>query len=448
LVRIAIKSRQLPYSCPIFAGYFPGILEKIYCSIITIGDELLIGQTLDTNSAWMARELNRKGIPLRRRVAVGDEPDAITAALDEERRYSDVLLLTGGLGPTSDDITKEVLCKYFGTRLIVNEGLRQKLIRLFESRGLPLLESNLQQAEVPESCIIIPNEQGTAPGMWFERDGKVFVSMPGVPLEMEAMMTSVVLPRLTERFHTPEIIHRTLITSGMGESFVAKRLEDFEKQLPDAVRLAYLPSYGYLKLRLTGFSGGDISMKELVSHHFSMLEQQLGDILVASEDISISAVAGKLLAENRRTLAVAESCTGGCIANMLTQVPGSSAYFKGAIVAYDNEVKFKVLGVDRSMVMARGVVSEETVKQMAAGARELLQTDYALASSGIMGPGGASEQKPVGTTWIAIADGQELITRKFQFRFNREHNIRSASIQAILLLIERMRHPAESSNRK
>ncbi len=413
--------------------------HPVNCSILTIGDELLIGQTLDTNSAWMARQLNLEGIWLKRRISVGDDAAAITAALDQEREYSDLILITGGLGPTSDDITKEVLSHYFSSPLEVNLPLRQKLREYFERRGLPVLASNLRQADLPRDCLAISNERGTAPGMWFEREGKVFVSMPGVPAEMEAMMIREVLPRLRKRFGAPEILHRTILTAGQGESFVANRLEGFEKQLPPQIKLAYLPSFGYLKLRLTAFSPGFPDAFRVLEEQANLLARELSDLLLAREDISIGAVAGRLLLGLNATLSTAESCTGGQIANLITQVPGSSAYYRGSVVAYHDQIKTSLLGVYPELLAAHGAVSPETVDAMARGTRQLLGTDYCLATSGIMGPDGGTPEKPVGTVWMAACSGTQYLTRKIQLRFDREHNIQAASNQALLLLLELFR---------
>lgn len=406
-------------------------MEKVTASIITIGDELLIGQTIDTNSAWIAQQLNAIGIVLQRRVAVGDDKTAITTALDEESGRSHLILLTGGLGPTADDITKPLLCEYFGGKLVQNEAALQNLLQLFESRGLPILERNLQQAMVPDVCTVIQNKRGTAPGMWFEREGRVFVSMPGVPHEMKGMMIDFVLPQLRVRFQTPAIIHRTLVTAGQGESFVAERLAEFEQQLPAHIKLAYLPGYGLLKLRLTAMGAGERVLEAEVDNHFKQLQNILADIAVANEDIGLEVVVGRLLKARGQNLGLAESCTGGYIAHKITLVPGCSAYFKGSIVSYANEVKTGVLKVAQSVMDASGAVSEETVKQMLAGALHLLQTDYAIAVSGIMGPDGGSAEKPVGTVWMAVGNRHRTLTRRFHFRFDRERNIQLTASVAL-----------------
>lgn len=406
-----------------------------HCSIITIGDELLFGLTTDTNSSWMASELNQAGFRVIRRIAVGDDPDAIIMALKDESLRSEIILVTGGLGPTSDDITREVLCVFFGDSLVMNEPLKKRIEMHFESLGLPILESNLRQAMVPKTCNMIPNEQGTAPGIWFDRDGRVYVAMPGVPHEMEEMMIREVIPRLRKRFIPSEIIHRTLITTGQGESFVAERLKGFEKQLPEEIKLAYLPSYGFLKLRLTGLGSKKSSLQIRMEEHFARLIGILNDIILAQEDISIGEIAGRMLKQQAATVGTAESCTGGYIAHLLTQIPGSSAYFRGGVISYADELKTDLLGIDNRIIRNQGAVSEDTVKAMAKGALIKLKTDYILAVTGIMGPGGGTLEKPVGTLWIAAANREKVLTRCYQLKYDRKNNIRIASFHALKQLI-------------
>ena len=406
-----------------------------HCSIITIGDELLFGLTTDTNSSWMASELNQAGFRIIRRIAVGDDPDAIIMALKDESLRSEIILVTGGLGPTSDDITREVLCVFFGDSLVMNEPLKKRIEMHFESLGLPILESNLRQAMVPKTCNMIPNEQGTAPGIWFDRDGRVYVAMPGVPHEMEEMMIREVIPRLRKRFIPSEIIHRTLITTGQGESFVAERLKGFEKQLPEEIKLAYLPSYGFLKLRLTGLGSKKSSLQIRMEEHFARLIGILNDIILAQEDISIGEIAGRMLKQQAATVGTAESCTGGYIAHLLTQIPGSSAYFRGGVISYADELKTDLLGIDNRIIRNQGAVSEDTVKAMAKGALIKLKTDYILAVTGIMGPGGGTLEKPVGTLWIAAANREKVLTRCYQLKYDRKNNIRIASFHALKQLI-------------
>lgn len=406
-------------------------MEKILASIITIGDELLIGQTIDTNSAWIAQQLNAIGIWVHRRVAVGDTREAILRALDEEGSLSSLILITGGLGPTADDITKPVLCGYFGGVLVQNEEALQNVLRIFEGRGLPTLQRNLDQALVPDTCIVVPNKRGTAPGMWFEQNGKIFISMPGVPYEMQGMMLDYILPRLPEIYDAPAVLHQTLLTSGMGESFVAERIVDFETALPPNIKLAYLPSYGLLKLRLTAFGKDKLTTALALTQQFTALKSLLADITVDEEDIPIGAVLGKLLKARGQTVATAESCTGGYIAHLLTLIPGSSAYFQGGVVSYANEVKHAVLNVPEATLAAHGAVSEAVVLAMVNGVLDKMKTDYAIAVSGIMGPDGGSPEKPVGTVWVAVGDKKRQTAVKYQLRYDRKHNIEMTAAYAI-----------------
>lgn len=406
-------------------------MEKILASIITIGDELLIGQTIDTNSAWIAQQLNAIGIWVHRRVAVGDTREAILRALDEEGSLSSLILITGGLGPTADDITKPVLCDYFGGVLVQDEAALQNVLRIFEGRGLPTLQRNLDQALVPDTCTVVPNKRGTAPGMWFEQNGKIFISMPGVPYEMQGMMLDYILPRLPEIFDAPAVLHQTLLTSGMGESFVAERIVDFETALPPHIKLAYLPGYGLLKLRLTAFGKDKLTTALALTQQFNTLRSLLTDITVDDEDIPIGAVLGKLLKARGQTVATAESCTGGYIAHLLTLIPGSSAYFQGSVVSYANEVKQAVLNVPEAMLAAHGAVSEAVVLAMVNGVLDTMKTDYAIAVSGIMGPDGGSPEKPVGTVWVAVGDQHRQTAVKYQLRYDRKHNIEMTAAYAI-----------------
>jgi nicotinamide-nucleotide amidase len=392
-------------------------------SIITIGDELLIGQVIDTNSAWMAQELNRAGFWVNRRLAIGDGRVDILQALEEESARSEIILITGGLGPTADDITKPVLCEYFHTTLVVDNAALQNVKDIF-TRVLkrPLLERNLKQAEVPASCQVIQNKRGTAPGMLFEKDGKIFVSMPGVPHEMKGMMTQDVIPFLRNRLKTNFISHRTLLTAGVGESSLADHIEDFELGLPPEIKLAYLPNYGMVRLRLTLNVPERGTWEDRLEGLFSDLKKRVAEWMVTDEDITLQEAIGKLLISKKQTLSTAESCTGGYVAALITSIPGSSAYFKGSVIAYDNEVKKNLLGVDPVILSNEGAVSEETVRAMVRGAIQILGTDYAIATSGILGPGGGSEIKPVGTVWIAAGNASQIITQKLWFRFDRQRN--------------------------
>jgi nicotinamide-nucleotide amidase len=409
--------------------------DRVYASIITIGDELLIGQTIDTNSAWMGQELNKLGIWVKRRVAVGDVWDEIWNALDEESRQAQIILITGGLGPTADDITKPLLAQYFGGRMIVDEGALQNVKNIFEKYiKRPMLEVNLKQAEVPDVCTVIENKRGTAPGMWFEKEGTVFISMPGVPNEMKGMMMDFVLPRLPKIFPLKGVVHRTLLTAGIGESYLADRIKDFENALPHHIKLAYLPNAGMVRLRLTGTGNDENEIIGTVDALFLELQSQLQDVMVINEDKTLEEAIGIMLTKYEKTVATAESCTGGYISHLITSVPGSSRYFIGGIVSYDNSIKENVLGVNPDTLDNYGAVSEETVWQMATAAKELMKTDYAIAVSGIMGPGGGSAEKPVGTVWVAVAGRSTTTTKKFQARYDRYRNIEVTAINALNML--------------
>lgn len=405
--------------------------QKVVASIITIGDELLIGQTIDTNSAWMAQQLNAMGIWVHRRVAIGDVKEAIVKALDDESAVSPIILITGGLGPTADDITKPTLAQYFGGTLVRDEATFKQVMEFFESRGLPPLQRNMDQALVPDVCKVLHNKRGTAPGMWFEKDGKVFVSMPGVPYEMKGLMEDHVLPRLKEYFQTPVVVHQTLIIAGMGESFVAERLIDFEAQLPANIKLAYLPSLGTIKLRLTAHGKDKLSTAASLSMQFHQLKEILADIVVAEHDQPMAEVIGQLLAAKGKTVGTAESCTGGFIAHSITLVPGSSAWYRGSVISYANEIKTRILGVQPATLAAHGAVSEAVVKEMVRGALAHLQTDYVIAVSGIMGPDGGTPEKPVGTVWVGVGSATETVAAKFQLRYDRYLNIQMTAAYAM-----------------
>ena len=404
-------------------------------SIITIGDELLIGQVIDTNSAWMAQQLNKSGIRVNRRVAVGDVWDEIWNALDEESKHADIILITGGLGPTADDITKPLLCKYFGGKLTVNEQALQNVTVLFEKIfKRPLTERNIKQAEVPDVCTVIQNKRGTAPGMIFEKNGKIFISMPGVPHEMKGMMESDVIPLLSSMFEVPYITHRTLMTFGIGESMIADRIQDYEENLPAHIKLAYLPNYGMVRLRLTASGKDKQGIDQEVDNLFATLQELVSDHIVTNCDEKMEEVVAKLLAQQQKTLSTAESCTGGFIAHLLTSIPGSSVFYKGSIVSYSNEIKKELLDVMDQTLEEKGAVSEEVVIQMVKGALKQLKTDYAVAVSGIMGPDGGTPEKPVGTAWMAAGNNREIITQKLHFRFERQLNIQLTAVNALNLL--------------
>jgi nicotinamide-nucleotide amidase len=412
-------------------------MEKINASIITIGDELLIGQVVDTNSAWMAQRLNDIGVWLHHRVAVGDVKEDILRALDEEGERSHIILITGGLGPTADDITKPVLCEYFGGKLVMDEATLEHVTYLFQhvfKRPMPLLDRNRKQAEVPDVCTVLKNDRGTAPGMLFEKSGKLFISLPGVPMEMQGIMQKHVLPLIQQRFHIPHIGHRTLITFGIGESMLADLIQQWEEALPTFIKLAYLPNFGMVRLRLTAMHADKNIAEEALNNQFAQLKILVKEFLVVDEDITMEKYIGQLLRAQNKTLATAESCTGGNIAHLITSIAGSSDYFIGSVVSYDNSIKENVLHVPPDTLQSVGAVSEETVIAMVKGALELMQTDYAVATSGIMGPGGGSDEKPVGTVWIAVGNKEKIETKKIWSRYDRNRNIEVASVNALNLL--------------
>jgi nicotinamide-nucleotide amidase len=406
----------------------------VYASIVTIGDELLIGQVIDTNSAWMATELNKAGIWVRRRVAIGDDGGEIIRALNEESKNADVILITGGLGPTADDITKPVLCEYFGGKMIVDSGALENVKQIFARLNRPMLASNLKQAEVPDTCTVIQNKRGTAPGMWFEKDGKIYVSMPGVPHEMKGMMMDYVIPKLPHYFKMPFIVSKTLLTAGIGESFLSELIKGFEEHLPTSLKLAYLPNYGMVRLRLTGIGNEKEEIESALQQQFELLKTLVTEYLVTDQDDAMHVVVSKLLKQKNKTLSTAESCTGGYIASLLTSEPGASQFFMGSIVSYSNNIKKEVLGVSQQTLDNAGAVSEETVQQMVKGALALLKTDYVAAVSGIMGPDGGSAEKPVGLVWVAVGDHEKTITQKFNFRFDRRRNIELTANNTLNLL--------------
>lgn len=409
-------------------------MQNVKATIITIGDELLIGQTIDTNSAWMAQQLNKLGIDVFRRIAVADAEDDIRLALDEEIPRASIILITGGLGPTSDDITKPFLCKYFGGKMVINDKVLAHVNELFAIRNRPFLEINKKQAEVPDVCTVLYNEMGTAPGMLFEKDGKWIISMPGVPFEMQGIMTNEVLPRLTTRYKSNVIIHRNIITSGEGESFIAETLKDVEAAMPDHIKISYLPAPGVVKLRLTG-KGTD---RERIESELSAIQANivniLGNIVVALEDVTMQELLAKLLQEKHATISLAESCTGGYVAHLITQIQGSSNYFNGAIVPYQSALKNRIVGVAQSTLDDHSAISEETAIELAVNTRKMFDTDYCLSITGQLSYGGEDAHVQKGLVWMAVAGKADVKTKKFQFHYNREMNKELAAQMGILML--------------
>jgi nicotinamide-nucleotide amidase len=408
---------------------------QITADIVAIGDELLIGQTINTNAAWLGEQLNAIGIKVRRAVVISDSREEIVSALDEASQRSDVIIMTGGLGPTKDDITKHTLCAYFQTELVINDEALARISEFFERRGLPMLEVNKQQAALPASCTIIHNYRGTACGMWFEREGRVFISMPGVPYEMKGMMEDEVFGKLSSFFHRPVIRHRTVLTTGVGESFLAHRLSSWEKMLEDRnIALAYLPSPGMVKLRMSSYD----DMGHDVENNFRECEAELlrlaGEYVFGFDKDTLQEVVGGLLRTDAYTLAVAESCTGGTLSRLITSVPGSSDYYKGGVIAYHNDIKTELLGVPPTLIDDKNVVSAEVAAAMASGARKHFRSDWSIATTGIAGPGGATETQPVGLIYVAVDGPTGCKTLELKLGKRRENNMDMAAFAGLNLL--------------
>ena len=401
--------------------------------IITIGDELLIGQVVDTNSAWMATQLNLAGIRVYQITSVSDDEKHILHALDEAKQRADIILITGGLGPTKDDITKETLCKYFKTSLVFNEDAYKALEIVFKRFGREITPRNRTQAELPASCTPIINQKGTASGMMFEESGKIFISMPGVPFEMKAMISNDVLPFLSKRFKMPFVMHKTILTQGIGESFLADKLVSFEEQLPHPFKLAYLPAAGMVRLRLSA-AGEEEVIKRIMEEQTEKMEMLIAEYIYGYGEESLESIIGKLLLRENKTISTAESCSGGYIAHLITTVPGSSAYYMGSTITYSYQSKTDLLNVPMEMLTKHGAVSEEVVVLMANGALNRFKTDYSIATTGIAGPSGGTTDKPVGTVWVGIGTPRGVVTKKFQFGGDRERNIQMTAVNALSML--------------
>ncbi len=400
-------------------------------SVITIGDEILIGQIIDSNSAWMGQHLNLAGASINRILSVGDELEDIQWALRESLSASDIVLITGGLGPTKDDVTKKAIANFLGVPLAFHQPTYDRIVRIFEKWGRPVTEGHREQSFLPEGVQILPNKMGTAPGMWFEWRQKVIISIPGVPYEMEYLMQKEILPRLLDRFPAQPIAHRTILTVGEGESNIAVRLSEFEQNLPPFLKLAYLPNLGKVRLRLTGKYHEKDALIETLEKNTQTLKQLLPDLIFGEEEEELEAVVGNMLKERKLTLGLAESCTGGHLAHLITSVPGSSAYFHGGVVSYSNALKTSLLKVKPEILSEHGAVSEATVRAMVKGAIELLDTDIAAAISGIAGPGGGSPEKPVGTVWIAVGNGEHIESYLLRAGKDRLKNIQYSSVHAL-----------------
>ncbi|QNF31946.1 competence/damage-inducible protein A [Adhaeribacter swui] len=406
----------------------------VLAEIITIGDEILYGQVVDTNSAFMGTELGKIGIKVKQITSVSDDAAHIVQALDAARTRADVILITGGLGPTKDDLTKTTLAAYFNVGLKLDEQSLADVTEIFKKYGRELTELNRQQAFLPENCLPVRNILGTAPGMWFEVDNKIMVSMPGVPFEMKTMMTDIVLPRLQQHFGLPKINHKVIMTIGIGESFLAEKIASWEDQLPPHIKLAYLPKLGSVRLRLTGLDTGTDDLETEMQAEVDKLSELIPEYIFAYGEVSLPEAISNLLKEHYLTIATAESCTGGMVAQKLTSIPGSSAYFKGGIVAYDNAVKVEQLGVSEATLETFGAVSEETVSEMAQNVRQLLKTDIGIATSGIAGPIGGTPEKPVGTIWIAYTDAHQTVAKKLNFNRTRELNMEFTTMNVLNLV--------------
>lgn len=406
--------------------------------IITIGDELLIGQTIDTNSAWMGAELSRIGFDVMRKTSVHDNRDDIMNILREVTGKADVVLISGGLGPTSDDITKKVLCEFFNSRMIINADVLSMIEKMMKQRRITMIKRNRLQAEVPEACRVLTNARGTAPGMWFEKEGTIFVSMPGIPYEMQYIMNEHVIPELNNRFISQVIIHRNIMTYGAPEAILSEKLTGFEQSLPVFIKLAYLPSYGVIKLRLTASGNDSDKLEKAVDEQVNKLHEAIPGLIFSETEEPMESCVGRLLKAANQSVCTAESCTGGKIASLLTSIPGSSDYYRGSVIAYDNQVKEEVLKVPAAMLREYGAVSEEVVKCMAEGARALLKTDFSVATSGIAGPDGGTEDKPAGTLWTAVSSAGATVAEKHFFYLDRNANINRFSYAALNLLRKRI----------
>lgn len=409
-------------------------MKPVLVEILAIGDELLYGQTKDTNSHWISVELDKVGFKVIRRTTIGDKEDQILTAFAEAEHHADIVLITGGLGPTSDDLTKPCLVKYFNCETAIHPEALAEVTDFFKRRGRELTEVNRQQAALPICCTKITNPTGTAPGMWFDKNGKVFVSMPGVPHEMKKMMLDMVIPKLKARFQTPALHHQMIRTVGIGESYLADKISDWEKSLPDHIRLAYLPGLGEVKLRLTGTGDSIDVLKQEMDALVEKLKPLAEEYIYGYGETPLQVVIGNTLREKKLKLSIAESCTGGYLSHLITSVPGSSDYYLGSIIPYDYEIKMRQLGVRPETLEKYGAVSEPTIIEMANIVRSKFNADIGVATSGIAGPGGATPDKPVGTIWIAYSDKHKTVTKLLKLSQERLYNIQY-STTAVLNLI-------------
>ena len=410
-------------------------MNSINATIITIGDELLIGQVIDTNSAYIAQALNKIGIAVKNRIAVGDSKQDIITSLNTASTHSEIVVITGGLGPTADDITKPLLNEYFGGKMIVHQPTLDHITDIFLNKHKrPMIDRNRKQAEVPDVCEVLFNETGTAPGMLFKKEGVLYFSLPGVPHEMRYLTDNHVIPVISKHFTTQPIIHRTLLTAGIGESFLAELIAEFENALPNYIKLAYLPNFGMVRLRLTATGLSESELTISINEQFVKLKVAVNEYLVTDLDENMEVVVGNLLKANNQTVATAESCTGGFIGHLLSKHAGSSQFYTGGVISYDNRIKTEFLDVPTSILQTVGAVSQEAVEQMAKAVREKMNTDFAVSVSGIMGPSGKTDEKPLGMVWIGVANKEKVVSKVFYLRFDRQRNIEVTANQAINLL--------------
>ncbi|MEO6523569.1 MAG: competence/damage-inducible protein A [Mucilaginibacter sp.] len=407
--------------------------------IITIGDEILIGQIVDTNSAWIAQQLNAIGVRVKQISSVSDSKEHILTALSEAKNRANIIIITGGLGPTKDDITKKTIAEYFNVGMVQNQQALDNVAKIFAKYNRPLLEVNIKQAEIPANCEVIVNHNGTAPGMWFNVDGKVYVSMPGVPHEMMYMVEESVIPKLKATFKLPVITHKTILTVGEGESFLAEKIADIEDSLPSHIKLAYLPKLGSVRLRLSAYGENEETLQQEIKLYADQIMMRVGRSVVTDVDVPIEKAILDEMADKGLTLSVAESCTGGYISHLFTQHAGSSQVFLGGAISYSYDLKESMLGVKNETLWSHGAVSEETVTEMVEGALINLKSDYAIAVTGVAGPGGGSDDKPVGTVWIAVANKNKTVARKFTFGKKRIQNIERTAITGMGMLINLLR---------
>ena len=422
----------ITYMLSVLTFISKGIIMK--AMIINIGDELLIGQVTNFNASWMAANLNNVGIDVFRINIVSDTEDEILNALKEAETVADIILITGGLGPTNDDITKKCLCSFFNTSLVFDEETYSDIETIFKIRKYPMTTLNRMQAEILKGGKAIRNTEGTAPGLWYERNNKIFVATPGVPFEMKPMMTNYIIPMLEERMKGHVIAHKTILTQGIGESFLAEKIAGWEGALLPYMRLAYLPSPGLVRLRITARGENKMELQKQIMIQVERLVKIIPEYIFGYDNDTLEKIILNVFLKSKKTLSTAESCTGGAIAQRITSVPGSSSYFKGSVIAYANQIKEQMLGVSTETLQTFGAVSEETVKEMAQNVRKILKTDYAIAVSGIAGPEGGSEHKPVGLVYIAIADDTKVFVQKFYFGENRLVTIEKAVITSLNML--------------